>query len=301
MDWPGPAWETPHAPRTRGSAGSKGGQVDRSISSIFGPREWKTLQFGPLWVFSSVAGIDDEIDQREYAALSDVVSTAATLRGNLVREVMVSLAANFDQTLDEYGRDERPADVGLAEVARLVDEKGPTQEAQMFKGTLVNLAFRFANTSGGEVGRNSISDDEAAVISLVCDILSTHPEDLERIAAAYQREQIDDRSQHDSRDRAQSLIEQIKARESDIEAYKRHYIHYGDEISTAAVERLEREIEDLKDELVRGDPQAKARRIQDLESDIEAWTHYYANPGDELSRRRLAELRERRDKLVRSY
>ncbi len=124
----------------------------------FTASEWQTLLFAPLWVFSGIALADGKIDPKEIEAFSTEVSDAPLYKDDLVREVMLALAAGFSEIMTAYQADSRKIDMGLGEVADLLDAKA-SEHADNFKRVLLAIAAKVANASGPAIG-GKVSDNE---------------------------------------------------------------------------------------------------------------------------------------------
>jgi hypothetical protein len=73
----------------------------------FNPNEWRTLQFAPFWILSSLAGVHRNFDPSEVEGFSRSLDNAAKARGRLAREVIASVSENRDWLLEEFERDRR--------------------------------------------------------------------------------------------------------------------------------------------------------------------------------------------------
>ena len=133
---------------------------------VFTPEEWQTLQFAPLWVFVAVAGADGKIDKKEIAALAKEISEALLFKGKLVREVLMSIAADFDNIWMKFQADPRMALNGLQEVGQLLDAKSSVDEAARFKGAMLLIGRNIAEASGKLFGPK-ISEEEKRALVLI--------------------------------------------------------------------------------------------------------------------------------------
>ena len=139
----------------------------------FEAREWQTLQFAPLWVFSLTAGIDNDIDQKEIAALSKELAEAGLYRNGLARMVLYSVGENLPTTMEAYAADGRDSLGGLTEVADLLDRKLPADESEGFKKALLTIGVSVCRASGGEAGGDPVSDEEKMALMLIAGALRT--------------------------------------------------------------------------------------------------------------------------------
>lgn len=131
----------------------------------FTDSEWQTLLFAPLWIFSGIALADGRIDPKEIEAFTAEVADAPLYKDDLVREVMLALAAGFSNIMDTYKADNRKVDIGLAEVADLLEAKA-NDHADNYKRVLLAIAAKVANASGPMVG-NKVSDAEKNAFVIV--------------------------------------------------------------------------------------------------------------------------------------
>ncbi len=100
--------------------------------------ERRSLQFAPLWVFSSLVGHTRDFNSMELDSLARCLDVAArTQRGRLGREVLASINADIDALLSDYAKDPRSIATGLYAVAELLNRVSPG-EAQQFRGMLVD-------------------------------------------------------------------------------------------------------------------------------------------------------------------
>jgi len=139
--------------------------------SVFTDEEWRTLLFAPLWVFCSVAEVDEDIDEREIAALAMEVEDAYLYDEPLVQEVFAVLQED-DQTLLDFKADEREEDDGLAEVAELLDRKVPGEQADAFKKAMLFIARSVAEASGeSSFSADRVSGGEELSLFRIADLL----------------------------------------------------------------------------------------------------------------------------------
>jgi len=145
------------------------GQRDR-----FTQEEWRTLQFGPFWMFSAVVGTYNRFDQRDYRVFMRCLEAAATSPGGLGREVVDSVMADLEGLTREYGRDTRTIGVGLGQVNALLDKAGEG-EALRFKDMLVSAIGEGVARARGRYGEE-MSEDDANSLALAAQLLSSDVE-----------------------------------------------------------------------------------------------------------------------------
>jgi hypothetical protein len=137
--------------------------------SSFTASEWRTLQFAPLWVFTAVAGADKKIDDKEMAAMSKELSEALLFKDLLAREVIVSVATDFENIMRLYNADSRDVLEGLKDTADILDRKADQDRIRGFKGALLLIARNIAEASGGGMFGmgEKVSKEEKTALVLV--------------------------------------------------------------------------------------------------------------------------------------
>ena len=104
----------------------------------FSPSDQRTLQFAPLWLFSSLVGHAGRVNPLERQALRRCLAAAGrTSSGRLGEQVLASIDANLDALLQEFATDTRSIVTGLCAVSDLLDRL-PAPEAQRFRHMLVD-------------------------------------------------------------------------------------------------------------------------------------------------------------------
>ena len=137
-----------------------------NLRDSFTPEEWLTLQFAPLWVFVAVAGADEHIHEKELRALRRQLRKGNLHWERLANEALWSLSCSFDQLLQQFAEDSRRLLEGLEEVAQILDQKAPPEEASGFKKTLIHVGRCVAVASGGGplgMGERVTAEEEAAL------------------------------------------------------------------------------------------------------------------------------------------
>lgn len=119
-----------------------------SSQNMFNASELKTLQFTPLWVFGAVATADGKVDQKEIEALGREISQAHLYNEPLARDVLMSLAGDFKNIFELYGKDSRNVVQGLKEVADLLDRKVSPQVSYNFKGAMLMIGYNVSESTG---------------------------------------------------------------------------------------------------------------------------------------------------------
>jgi len=157
------------------ATGLAGGDAAGSRAS-YTSEEWQTLQFAPLWAFTAVAGVDEDVDKQEMAALSKELAEASLFKCPLIREVLEAIVADLESILNDYGDDPRTVTAGLGEVADLLDLRSDPDEAMHFKRAVLLIAHNVAQASGDSPpGEDNVSDEEKAAIVLVAIAMRLKP------------------------------------------------------------------------------------------------------------------------------
>jgi hypothetical protein len=138
------------------------------------PDELRTLQFGPLWVLSSLAGTHGRFKSYELAAFWDTVVAVALRTPRPARDILSSMARDRTGLLLDFELDDRPVVSGLRHIVSIVDRIEPE----------ISADFRFALLRiGVGVGRNrgpygrTITPQDEQVLLLIAELL-----DLESVS-----------------------------------------------------------------------------------------------------------------------
>ena len=125
----------------------------------FSASEQRTLQFAPLWLFSSLVGRASRVNALERQALRRCLAAAGrTSSGRLGEEVLTSVDANLDELLDDFAADTRSIATGLREVSDLLDRL-PVHEARVFRQMLVGGFGAELTTVLAPFGRGATAED----------------------------------------------------------------------------------------------------------------------------------------------
>ncbi len=95
------------------------------------PAEMRTLQFGPFWVLSAVAGTYNRFKSYELAAFWDTVVAVALRTPFPARDILTSLAEDRSGLLLDFELDDRPVVSGLRQIMR-----SSTESSQRHPATL---------------------------------------------------------------------------------------------------------------------------------------------------------------------
>lgn len=141
----------------------------QSFQGRFSQQEWETLQLVFIWVFRMTFGIIRKsdclnLDEKTMAVLGMVIARAPELENDLAREVLVSLAGNFESIWMRCLDDPRLPHEALEPVAQLLQNKVSPEDARGFKQAVL-IMTRVVAKAAGRTGQ------EAAVIVIPATIL----------------------------------------------------------------------------------------------------------------------------------
>ena len=132
--------------------------------SDFTSEEQQTLKFGPLWVFQVIAGADKDWDEAESNALQDWINQNAPNMGEVSKETLLAVVADFNGNMEKFATDDRTAGNGLREISKILDSKSKDDEAE-FEKALQDLGKAVAGAS------DAISTTEQEVLDKMKEIL----------------------------------------------------------------------------------------------------------------------------------
>ena len=148
------------------------------LEEILSNEELRTLQLAPFWVFSSIAGADGKIDEKEKKAFSKELKDSSLYKNPLTKAILTTLNNEMDTLLTDLSSDPRNIEEGIRsvrEIAEKADEKG----AVLFCEDLFALGIRIADASGGFLGLgDKISEDEWKILEKVASWLDVDIEKL---------------------------------------------------------------------------------------------------------------------------
>lgn len=134
--------------------------------------EWQTLQFAVLRVYFRVTQVDGSIDQRERAALFDVLTEMA-FDSPALSEVLRTMEDDFTTVFTAYLQDERDFVTAMQQTRILLLGKLVPDDAGQFVNDLIQLANHVANSSASEVfDAHNISPAEAEVVQSISSLLN---------------------------------------------------------------------------------------------------------------------------------
>jgi hypothetical protein len=124
--------------------------------------ELRTLQLGPLWVLSALAGRCSRFGDDELAAFWDTVVAVALRTPQPARQVLTSTSTDRSGLLLDFELDDRPVVSGLAQVLAALDKLGPPVN-QDYRLALVTIAIGLGRARG-PYGRRTTPEDEQMIL-----------------------------------------------------------------------------------------------------------------------------------------
>jgi hypothetical protein len=126
--------------------------------------ELRTLQLGPLWVLSALAGTCSQFDTDELAAFWDTVVAVALRTPEPARQLLTSTSGDRSGLLLDFELDDRPVVSGLGQVMGVLDRLGAPIGPD-YRLALVNIAIGMGRARG-PFGRRMTPQDEQMVLLL---------------------------------------------------------------------------------------------------------------------------------------
>jgi TM2 domain-containing membrane protein YozV len=127
----------------------------QSFLERFTQQEWETLQLAFIWVFRATIGVIRKsdclkLDEKTMSMLGMVIARAPELENDLAREVMMSLAGDFEDLWMRCLDDPRLPHEALGPVAQLLQDRVSLEDAQGYKQAILIMIRVVAETSGHE-------------------------------------------------------------------------------------------------------------------------------------------------------
>ena len=124
--------------------------------------ELRTLQLGPLWVLSALAGRCSGFEPEELAAFWDTVVAVALRTPEPTRRLLTSTSTDRTGLLLDFELDDRPVVSGLAHVLAVLDKLAPPTGPD-YRLSLVNIAIGLGRARG-PYGRRTTPEDEQMIL-----------------------------------------------------------------------------------------------------------------------------------------
>ena len=132
------------------------------------PADMRTLQFGPFWVLSALAGTYNRFESSELAAFWDTVVAVALRTPRPAREILTSMAADRSGLLLDFELDDRPVVSGLRQILEVLDRLEP-EASSGFRLALLRIGTGIARQRG-PYGR-TITPEQEQLLKLLAALL----------------------------------------------------------------------------------------------------------------------------------
>jgi len=134
-----------------------------SFRSELDAADWRKLQLAPLWTFALVAGADGDVDDDEWAALSDELDEESYRANAFVGELFASVREDWDELLAAAGAAEGTPNDELEAAGDVLTGQLRDDVFKDFAESLVQLAHRVAEASETFFADGESVDEAAAV------------------------------------------------------------------------------------------------------------------------------------------
>jgi hypothetical protein len=131
-------------------------------------KDLRTLQLGPLWVLSALAGTASRFRPYELDAFWDTVVSVTLRTPPSARDVLISMAKDRAGLLLEFELQDEPVVSGLRHVVAALD-RGPTELAEDYKLAVFRIGLGVGR-SRGPYGRTITPEDEQLLL-LIAELL----------------------------------------------------------------------------------------------------------------------------------
>lgn len=133
----------------------------------FTNEEWELLKFLPFQIFTLVAAADGNVDNKEIGTFLKQLESAATLKDELHRQLLVDLVREDHQRFLEGSLDMEKTMKSAEVIKPILVDKLSSEEYQRFIGSLFVGGLHIANASGGFLGMGSkVSKEEKAALAV---------------------------------------------------------------------------------------------------------------------------------------
>jgi hypothetical protein len=128
------------------------------------PAEMRTLQFGPFWVLSAVAGTYNRFKTYELAAFWDTVVAVALRTPYPARDILTSMTEDRPGLLLDFELDDRPVVSGLRQILEILYRVEPETSSD-FRLALLRIGADVARNRG-PYGRTITAEQEQTLLLL---------------------------------------------------------------------------------------------------------------------------------------
>jgi hypothetical protein len=128
----------------------------------------RTLQLGPFWVLSAVAGTYNRFKTYELAAFWDTVVAIALRTARPARDILTSMAEDRSDILLDFELDDRPVVSGLRQILEILDRIDPETSSD-YRFALLRIGADIARNRG-PYGR-TITPEHEQLLLLLAELL----------------------------------------------------------------------------------------------------------------------------------
>ena len=129
------------------------------------PADMRTLQFGPFWMLSALAGTYNRFQTYELAAFWDTLVAVALRTPPPAREILTSMAADRSGLLLDFELDDRTVVSGLRQILEVLDHIG-AETSSAYRLALLRIGAEIARNRG-PYGRTITAEQEQLLLLLV--------------------------------------------------------------------------------------------------------------------------------------
>jgi hypothetical protein len=133
----------------------------------------RTLQLGPFWVLSAVAGTYNRFKTYELAAFWDTVVAIALRTPRPARDILTSMAEDRSDILLDFELDDRPVVSGLRQILEILDRIDPETSSD-YRFALLRIGADTARHRG-PYGR-TITPEHEQLLLLLAELLGVDSE-----------------------------------------------------------------------------------------------------------------------------
>ena len=128
----------------------------------------RTLQFGPFWILSAVAGTYNRFKSYELEAFWDTVVAVAVRTSRPARDILISMAEDRPGLLLDFELDDRPVVSGLRHIVDILNRLQPAASSD-FRLALLRIGVGIARNRG-PYGR-TITPEHEQLLELIAELL----------------------------------------------------------------------------------------------------------------------------------
>jgi hypothetical protein len=132
------------------------------------PAEMRTLQFGPLWVLSAIAGTYNRFKTYELAAFWDTIVAVALRTPYPARDILTSLAEDRPGLLLDFELDDRPVVSGMRQILEILGRIEP-ETSIGYRLAMLRIGIDIARNRG-PYGR-TITPEQEQLLLLLAELL----------------------------------------------------------------------------------------------------------------------------------